>query len=167
MLQVSPASWHARLYLWSHAIWYQFWHKDNLDWYDNNRRNTNVCYYLRAMLVYMPLVILLHAALFAAAVWVTIVLPVHLFGFSGIGKTMVITLLVAIGVSIMVGLVYGTWRWSDAIADARREHTRNIHEQGELTFWEVVGAWISGVKHRICPLVTVMDADRESTSEEG
>lgn len=164
MLQVNPDSWHARLYLWSHTIWWQFWHKRNRSWYEDKRENTNVCYYLRVMLMYAPLVIILHAALLAATVGVVVVLPIHLFGFWGVGKaTFVIFLLVALGVGLAIGLGVLAQKAGDAAIDASQRHREMIHEQGGLTFWEVVRARISGAKHKICPLIRV--ARPEQTHE--
>lgn len=155
MLQVNPDSWHARLYLWSHTIWGEFWHKNNWSWYKDKCTNTNVCYYLRVMLVYAPLVILLHAALFAATVGVVVVLPIHLFGASGVGKAVIAILLVALGLGLMMGLCLLAFKASGMAIDSSRKRTMTIHEQDGLTFWEVVRARISGAKHKICPLIAI------------
>lgn len=69
--------WFVRLFSWSLGLWAQF--NGNVNEYRHQER-TNLCHFARVIVVYMPLVLLLHLLLVVTAFVALIATPIHLFG---------------------------------------------------------------------------------------
>ena len=161
-MELNRSMWHVRLFFWSLGIWGAFRNDDYR--YDRSRveeRGTNLCFLVRVMVVYMPLVLLLHAAFATAAVASLTSLPIYLFGGIAYGWTLT-------AIAVVVGTIWGV---KVALRRAaRRERTqvkfverkREVQPTAEATeprgpgFFEVLWAYLVAAKKRVCPSITFL-----------
>jgi hypothetical protein len=78
-IKINQQSWHTKLFLFSTSVWSQFRHEDERLFWQNNSQ-TNLCFYLRVILVWLPLVALAHAAFLMLALFALVALPIQLYG---------------------------------------------------------------------------------------
>ena len=155
--------WYVHLFFWSLGIWGAF--RDNDYRYDRLRAEeggTNLCFFIRVTVVYMPLVLLLHASLVAIAVASLTALPIYLFGGIAYGWILV-----------YIAMVAGTfWGAGVALRYAERRKSAQVkvvelkHEEQPAPkaaevpkgpgFFEVLWAYLVVAKKKICPLITFL-----------
>ena len=143
-----------RLFFWSLGIWQAFRKYDSR--YDRGyveEKGTNLCFFFRVILVYMPLVLLVHGALVVAAIASLTAVPIYLFGARGYGWTVGVTIAV-------IGTVWGLALCARCIYHPKVGFTesRKALIQPEKTplppnFFDVLWAYIVSTKQRICPLI--------------
>ncbi|HVZ10980.1 MAG TPA: hypothetical protein VG941_00940 [Candidatus Paceibacterota bacterium] len=161
-LYIEKESWHAKLFFWSLAIWLKF--KEGQSSSPEGLRlyyhGTNLCFYIRTIVIWMPMVLALHAALLSAAVYVIVILPFRFFGWS-------YALFWGFWVLIVGGAFLGGvlssyfWKKSSEWRRRRRDFQRlNRLKQLDcslnqgLSGIQVARAWISARKEKICPFIS-------------
>jgi len=152
-MNLNKQSWYVRWFFWSLDILDKFVGCDTWRY----QKGTNLCHFMRVILIYAPLVLVLHLALYGAAIGVVTVLPVYLFGWGSYGKTLGF---VAAGVFI--------WFVTQAILERRKiTGQESIVAQSPKvvqassagpTFWQVVGEWLRAKKAKVCPLIAFNDS---------
>lgn len=134
-----------RLYLWSLGLCEEFsgHNKDAL------REKTNLCHFVRTIVVYMPLIILSELCVWCAVLFATIIQPIRLWGFGGYSGTLVI-------IALTVGAIYGVIRFASYLEDLppRPRRTRS-KSQTRL----VLEAYVHAKKQRICPLISIVGGE--------
>lgn len=167
-LFVDKKSWHARLFFWSLCIWLkfkygQYW-KGQLSKYE---RQTNLCFYMRTIIVWMPLVLGLHLMVWGALFYVSFILPGELFGFKAFGKFWLFVLLAAALVAAVIfgGIVYEE-NIEPKIRPKIRSYVRKRKEEKRaavaakppepkgMSGWEVLITWLVARKQAICPFIS-------------
>ena len=78
-MELSRKKWYVRLFFWSLDIWSEFKDESSHQNY-GQRMGTNLCFFMRVILVYMPVVLLLHAAILISLVASLTVVPIYFFG---------------------------------------------------------------------------------------
>ncbi len=144
-MYLNKGTWYVRLFFLAVGIWDEFRDRDTL-WLA--REETNLCYFIRVILVWMPFVLLLHLCLVAAAIFAAIYWPIHLFGTRGYGTGLAG---VAVIVFLVVGTVVGTkWFLKRRRAEPRVTKAAVEKQPGFLSL--VVTAAVAS-KKKICPII--------------
>jgi hypothetical protein len=172
-MQVQANSWYVHYYFFAAHIWNVFKHGEDSAYYydDHTRSGTNLCFFIRVMVVWAPLVIALHLAAYGAAIAALSYIPIKLFGV-GPWKT------VAVAAAAVVGVIFGL-RWLAGVA--RRWSRRRYDKQAAAryaqdrerwaedvparpakpyvkrgpSFWEVAREYLKAKKKLICPQVEI------------
>jgi len=135
-------------------IWEKF-----KDVYGSHEGGTNLCYFCRVILFWMPLVFLLHAALLAATVFVLIILPIRLFNPTGYGNIVATT--VAIAAIIATTIVLVKW-WRSMRGEGLVQRVVVRKEQKEPSFVSITWTWVVSQERKICPLIKFYNGEEKT-----
>ncbi len=132
---------------------------------DRFRRGTNLCHYMRVILVYTPLILLAWAGVAAAGVGSLIVLPVYLFGMAGYGETIAVIVgaflaLVIVAFACMVITDTCHWVMGKLRGEGHTERPKAQTASASPTFFDLVAEWIVAKKKAICPTISFSEAER-------
>jgi hypothetical protein len=147
-----------RLFFWALGICEAF--IDHELAYKYKRRGTNLCHYIRAIFLYVPLILFGQLLFWATAVAVLLIIPVYWFSFAGWAKFLGI---VALCIAIFFGVVFlCMWlsdkvkEWQQELEEAKREklYASSPEPQPDSpTVWQMVKEWVFAQKKKICPLI--------------
>lgn len=170
-MEIDRNSWHARLYLWCLRIWakfrYGYGHTDSAYYY-RFTEETNLCLYIRAIVVWMPLVVLLHLFLLAYAIGV-LSIPFLTFGWNYIGFLIVAFAAVAI-VPVIGSLLTKKLKPAERLDYREKEHKENLEREAKQeakkrrkaerspSFTRVVIEWAKAKKAKICPIINLVES---------
>lgn len=134
---------------------------DNTYYY---RHGTNLCHFMRVTLLWAPLVVALHIALYGLAVAALVLTPLHYFGLIGAAKIYGVILL---GVGALILVVAGIWGATELAVFVDRkvsETSATMKERQKLaaarkaergpSFGSVLWQYVIAIKRRICPIIT-------------
>lgn len=146
---IARESWHYSLFKFGLKVINLFMGEYYTSYFENG---TNLCHYMRVILVYLPLILLIWLATLAATVYVAVITPIKLFGISDYLWTLGIIAAVTVGivlVSIMISLVFDGFLMSLI----RRRRVRRLERivAPELNFLELMGQWLVAKKQKVCP----------------
>ena len=164
-MELNPNVWYVRLFFWSFEIWSAFLEGDYArDRSHMEKNGTNLCFFIRVMVVYMPLVLLLHLGLVVVAVISLTALPIYLFGGIAYGWILATT-------AMVVGIIWG-------VKTMRQHRLRRARDMASLIdyveveeepvasqvdtalkgpgFFEVVWAYIVAAKKQVCPSINFL-----------
>ena len=155
-MDLNRNKWYVRWYFWSLEICEEFTENYG-NWMDKEQNGTNLCAFMRTILIYAPLILLFHAVVYAGALAIVTILPIYLFGLKGYGLG--VGVLVGFYIFVFLAISLGVW-------------LRNKQKSGSLTkkqavvnsdpsFVCVLGRWVVAKKRRICPLITFVKQDSE------
>ena len=156
--------WHFRLYLWSRQLLLQF--RGRRELFDELRVRhfgVNLCPYMRTLVVWMPIVVMLHLAVFGWIAYVYVVMPLRLFGAMAVGiilaKTIAAMIAGVVFGSILIGLVKLYSLFMDWRADYRAAHpaAEAAHPQ-RFGFFKLLGAYLRAAHDKVCPHIEVKEA---------
>lgn len=133
---------HACLYVWASFKYFDEWDREKFT--ERHAKQTNLCFFVRTIVVWTPLVLVLHVAVYGAAVTVLAVAPIYLFGVGGYGKTLLVLAIVAATIAGVVALI----RW----AESRPRKPEPM--QVGVSATDVVLEWLAAKKAKICPTIT-------------
>lgn len=163
-LLIEKKSWHARLFFWSLRVWLRFKYGDGWK-YDKqlhrHSRSTNLCFYVRTMAVWMPLVLALHLALVVWILYVAFVLPAHLFSIVSTAKLYELFVISLAGSWAIFWSV--NWFWDNKLEPKieQRRQTAKVRKRAKalesktgLSASEVLVEWVKARKRDICPFIT-------------
>ena len=80
-MELNRALWYVRWFFWSTDIIEKF--TDSRFCAYQTRERTNLCFFVQAMLMYAPLILLLHAVFVVAAIASVTAWPIYLYGVIG------------------------------------------------------------------------------------
>lgn len=162
-MHLNKDSWYVRWYFWSLGICEEFLDNHGLMWNAKNR-GTNLCAFMRVILIYAPLILLLHAIVYASLLATITILPIKLFGLKWYGLVVGALVGLIILVLLAINLV-------PELLDKRREAKRILaQEQATKTtnndathpgFFRVLGKWVVAKKWKVCPLITFDESNKE------
>ena len=157
-MELNRDKWYVRWYFWSLGICEEF-RDDHYLQRDAKENGTNLCAFMRVVLVYTPLILLFTAIAWTAALVTITVLPIWLFGFKGYGIG--VGALVALCIFVYLTITLVVWlkdkRESKALA---QEQTTNI-DATSPSFVRVLGRWVVAKKRKVCPLIAFVERDRK------
>ena len=147
-MRLDEKQWHVRWFRWNQRVLDRFTDNDAASRYVLTMRGTNLCTYMRTILLGSMV------ATVSAAWWcgiaVLILLPFICFGLLGVGSALLIAVLV---IGLLVGLVWvvvsGIPRTAEAVA-----RMATPAEGQPVGFIACAWQWIRAAKQRICPLIT-------------
>lgn len=154
-------AWFVKLFFWSLGIVGAFrpdnW---NFEAWRIEKNGTNLCFAVRVTFLYMPLILLGHAVLFVASIFILIVLPIQFFGVMSYAAT----------VAFIATVVMVIWQFKK-IADRKMEskYAQQAETQRKSLveipvvivaiapkgpgFFEVFWAYLVATKHKVCPSI--------------
>ena len=171
-----------------HVSWFReclrmvdtFTHQDS-SWRDeiNNaatfKTHTNLCHYIRTTALWGPGIIALQLLTFSLILGAVIFMPIKALGVAG--YIMLLTTLI-----VVAGFVFGVYKgveWSETTGAGRRFNNfvdkllfRPVRTAGHATaeklsfrspegvsFWSMVWTNIVTLKHQVCPLINIKEAE--------
>src|SRR5438067_1640685 len=87
----------ACLYLWASFRCGESWERDGF--IATHEHRTNLCFFVRTITVWAPLVIVLHVLAYGAAIAALAIVPIYFFGAGGYGHALIV--LAVIGVALV------------------------------------------------------------------
>ncbi len=126
-------------------------------------KRTNLCHYMRVILVYVPMILGLYAATVGGAVYVAMILPIKLFGISSCvwviafaASFITLTALVVFAMMLCAEL-YGRLSARVRVAAMNKQFAAATVTRGP-GFGELLLDWLEARKARVCPLITFEDS---------
>ena len=160
-MNLNKDKWYVHWYFWSLGICEQF--SDNFRLIDRAEiRGTNLCAFMRVIIIYAPLILLLHAIVYAAALATVTVWPIYLFGLKwyGIGVGALVALVLTI--IVVVKLVIWLLRKREEKIEAQEQLAKPTNDNPTgPSFLRIVGQWVMAKKRKICPLITFAENNKE------
>ncbi len=158
-LYINKESWHAKLFFWSLIIWLKFKEGQRLTPEDLRLYypRTNLCLYIRTIVVWMPMVLALHAVLLVAAVYAIVILPIRYFGWSYASFW---GFWVVLGTGAFGGGMLSSYFWNRISRWRRRRRDFHRHKRASLdpdqglSGIQVASAWVAARKEKICPFIS-------------
>lgn len=147
-MYIDPQSWHARLFFLCLNIWLKFkTGSSNIP--SRLREGTNICFYIRSIVVWMPLVFLTHILVAAGSVYVLVIHPLKTFGYVYFTNTALLIVALAGLIVFMIGLV-----WCIVTISNKAEELTKREVRDGLTARGVVMEWFEAKSSKICKFVT-------------
>ncbi len=155
-MELDKRQWYVRWFFWSLMVWDEFKETDSSWRYENG---TNLCHFIRVMLVWCPLVLLLNAAVYGSGIAALTALPIYLYG--GVGYAWVVGI-IAFVVALILAIKFALRRLREW---ERRQPAMHKSEKKNETpkvapaptgpgFFEVLWKYIVGLKKKVCPTIT-------------
>jgi len=128
--------------------------------YQARKDGTNLCAFIRALIVWTPLILAAHVLVYALAGFVLMAVPLALLGVVGY--------LIALGVvGAIVLAIWGLIKWVN-YRDDKRWRARQSISQEELpspaddqpSFTEVAWKWAVAQKQKVCPLISFTNIEQ-------
>lgn len=140
--------WFVKLFFWSVRIWDSF-SEQNLFYRVQER--TNLCFFARVIVVWMPLALLANIAMWAMVIYVLIWMPIELFGFVSY-LTFLGALCAIVGAFTLLIYIESRSKKGRFEDVALFEVPKNT-SRGPSAI-DVFLTWIKAKKSKICPIVT-------------
>ena len=80
-MTIKEDTWHFKVFKYANRVWNTFW--DNRWAIERGLNDSNLCYYIRVIVVWLPMLFMVHILVYAFALFVALLLPVILFGGPG------------------------------------------------------------------------------------
>lgn len=137
--------WYVRLYFWSLEILEEF--LDNgYDWRHNS--GTNLCHFLRVILIYMPAVVLINLSIVVSAFYVLTLWPIHLFGFWSYVWSIA-------AIAALSGLIWLYVRKKrKELARPKTQMAKKMEGKDSPTFTRLVWEGVKSTKRKVCPILS-------------
>ena len=155
-MELDKRQWYVRWFFWSLMVWDEFRETDSSWKFENG---TNLCHFIRVMLVWCPLVLLLNATVYGSGIAALTALPISLYG--GVGYAWVVGIF-----TFVVGLVLvmksvsrrlGKWKHRRPVVHKSEKKKVTPKVAAAPTgpgFFEVLWKYIVGLKKKVCPIIT-------------
>ncbi len=153
-MDLSKTTWYVRLYLWCLQIIDKSRpgdeHGQPSTYYDDYRDSTNLCQFMRVILVWAPFVILLNFSSYIFSVGLLTYIPIVYFGFGSSWLTFLVVLVVA--VAAVIGFISVIYK-----LDERNESRKsNLVEHKDPTFRSLLwGRIVDGKQKYLCPFINI------------
>ena len=154
-MELSRTTWYVKLYLWCLQIIDKSRpgdeHGKPSTYYEDYRDSTNLCQFMRVILVWAPFVILLNFSSYIFSVGLMTYIPIVYFGFGG--GWFKALLIIAVGVCTIIGVglcVSKIYDWNE-----ERKPRPKAHK--DPTFKSLLWGHITDAKKSICPFIHIGD----------
>ena len=155
-IRINEEIWYNRIYLFALEIWYNF-KATEIPWRFEN--GSNLCMYIRTLVVWLPLTVILHLTTAALCIFTLFVFPSHLFGWGyakfGVGCVLFVGLLI---------LAVYVWKKSENYLDEHHTKKCNAETAEPIDKGPSLTAlfieWIKAKKKMICPLIEFYTPER-------
>ena len=152
MINLTTNSWHLRLFLSTHYNLYSLFHSS--DYQYEPPKQTNLCQYLRTLLVWFPLMILANVLPYGTVLF-AMFYPMYMYGASNYLLTAAIVVGLIIGIFTAIALVvwFATRKFlRSAIGGAAHSIYHVVYGD---SFFGLMCRWIRDRHQRICSLITI------------
>jgi len=140
--------------------------------YESRFQNgTNLCHYMRVIMVYIPLMFLLWGSVAAFGIYCFAVLPFQLFGLTGVLNTLYVVGILATAIVGIIGALWVVatvsdicknawhdWRRSRKMAESELEQPK---EDKGPSFLDLTVEWVIAKKKNVCPLISFNEAQTQ------
>ena len=146
-----------RLYVWASRTWRAFIAKPD----DGREDYTNICLYIRTIAVWLPLVLLVHAALIAYAAYVVVIYPIGRIGYHayGTGTALIVLFAALLTLALWVQGKFGalTWpfRWLGGTVHEMAERRAKKSKKQGPAFSALVAQWCRDRHDQICTRIEI------------
>lgn len=120
--------------------------------------NTNLCQFMRSVLIWTPLYFLIVAALIGGYGYAIFYLPFLYGGAVGYFNVYGVPLIIIgciVGFVMVMGIIYGDDEKKEAKKKAKEEAKLKRHEIGNYTMWEIFVKYYKSTKEKVCPLIEI------------
>lgn len=154
MLNLSANSWHTRLYIWTQLSWDRFAWKGDTD--ERDHETTDLCTYIRALIVKLPLLLAMYGGMVYYAVYVLFLYPVNSTGTGSYLAFVLWAVLMLATVGLLGFLMTRLCRVIEKAEDARQQRSKEI-EKGERApgLWTLMKRWMRDKHDRICSTIRI------------
>lgn len=153
-MNLNRQQWYVRWFFWSLGVWDTFLDRDGALYME--RHGTNLCFFLRTMFVWAPLILVLHAIVYGAAIAALTIVPIYLFGGSGyfwsIGAIVTLFLIIFGEKALRNHLRDRSYQRRQAADGAEAISTESV--PAAPSFFRVLWEWFVAQKKKICPMIT-------------
>lgn len=140
--------------------------------YESRFQNgTNLCHYMRVIMVYVPLMFLLWGSVAAFGIYALVISPIQLFGLTGVLNTLYVVGIVVMAIAAIIGVLWVIGAISDFCKSAwydwqrsRRTAEPKLEEPKEdkgPSFLDLAIEWVIAKKKNICPLISFNEAQTQ------
>jgi len=159
-MDLNRNKWYVRWYFWSLGIVDEFCDRgDNSKHFE--KAGTNLCAFMRMIMVYAPLILLFTAIVYAAGIASVTVLPIYFFGLKGYGIILGAIVVLVLGICLAM-MVYNSLT-KKRLAKEQMAKPADT-DATNPSFFRVVWQWLVAKKQKVCPLVTFVQDKKEAQS---
>lgn len=161
-MELNRNRWYVQWFFLSLRIVDRFTKRNNEFTY--KMRGTNLCHFMRVTLIWSPLIVLLHLALYGLALSALVIVPLHFFGLVGSAKFVGIILSTFVALTALFFLIWAAvkltsvfLRGSSSFALVLRERKERAEAERAIkgpSFGSMVWQYAVATKRRICPVIT-------------
>lgn len=168
-MNLAVETWYVRWFFWSVQILHAF---RGRDWWENEQRRirergTNLCAFVQTTILWAPVVLALHLALYGGGIAALTAVPIYFFGFWGYawGAGAIIAIVcVVVALALLL----------DWESERRKKHPELVYEQqkkaeptekkpADPSFFAIFWAWLTAKKQKVCPLITFTKSEKEQS----
>lgn len=155
MLDLCSKSWHTRLYIWTQLSWDRFAMKGDTNEFDH--ATTDLCTYIRALTVKLPILLALYGFMAYYIVYVLFLYPVNAAGTVSYLTFLMWAAISLITVTVLGFLIAGVCRLIGKVEDVRQRRNKEI-ERGDRSpgLWTLLKRWMRDKHDRICSTVRII-----------
>ncbi|HEX5774856.1 MAG TPA: hypothetical protein VFY28_02755 [Candidatus Paceibacterota bacterium] len=177
-MDLDKRQWYVTWFFVSLAVLDKFrgrtWWDSDLDRYKNG---TNLCHFIRVILLWTPLVYALHILVYGTAIAILTYWPIRLFGFNGYIATIigiVTFVVVVVGAAFALqGLVsllayIRSNQHERAVERAKQESDKDVPAPQPAkvrhgpSFGEVLWSYLVAAKQKVCPIINFKQLETQS-----
>jgi uncharacterized membrane protein len=159
-MNLNTEQWYVRWFFWSLGIWEEF--NETYQAHSVEINGTNLCFFVRTIVLYVPVVLLSHAIAFGLCLLAFVVAPIMMFGGRyyayGVGAIVAI-------VAVLFGAVF-FYEYVQNKKDAKREwngqRVRRTPSAREPSFGKLLWDWAVAQKQKVCPMITFSNRQPET-----
>lgn len=158
MLNLNPKSWHARLYRWTQVSWDRFMFRGNTD--ESDHTTTNLCLFIRALVLKLPLLVGLYLAAAYYAVFVIFLYPMSTVGGGSYLEFLLWLSIIIIGIFAAGALIGFFMKGLSKIGEVKAERDAEI-EAGRRSpgMWMLLKRWVKDKHDHICTTIRITNND--------
>lgn len=160
MIKLNYNSWHARLFMQIQEAWDAFVGKDDIDRENKHYDRTDICRYIRAWVLKLPLLLALQLGFLVYMLYVIVIYPLTYAGAAAYGTFWIVVGCIVAAV-VTFGVIMHLFGWlGSKLKEARRDKEQEeLEEEKAPGLWEMFKQWIQDKHDKICTTV-VINGDR-------
>lgn len=123
---------------------------------------TNLCYFMRSIILYLPFIGLMHVLAFAVPLWALVIYPVMGLGYDWWLVPAWVLGIAAVVVAIILIIVYFVTEHEKRKENMTLEQVQARREAKARSAWGLTTAYFKARKESICPLIQFDNDNREN-----
>lgn len=167
-MNLSNSNWSVRLFFWSLNIINEF---TNF-YYDTptiKHKGTNLCFFMRSIIVYLPLIFIAHLICLLLIANTLIIYPIHLMGVNNFEKLLV-DIFIGIVITLIIYIIFilisnsldmlptiPKLHWPKVL---KRKPKQPINRGPSFSYLFIM--WVVNQKKKICPIISFTNEDHNN-----